>query len=178
MADRGLRAVRDDELLGRRAVLAEGTLDLELDPLAGERLAAERQRAVRARGAAQQLDADRDPGLDGAAGAADPASSCSFLTRRRSSKKRWSAVSSIPFARRWSAWPSGKPAGVTAARGRAPAGAEVELAVEGVGVEPALEQLVDAGILEREHLEPGSELADPAASSELTTTLRFPPTSA
>ena len=72
MADRGLRAVRDDELLGRGAVLAERALDLQLDPLAGERLAVEGERAVRARGAAQQLDADRDPCLDGPAGAADP----------------------------------------------------------------------------------------------------------
>ena len=39
VADRGLRAVRDDELLGGGAVLAERALDLELDPLAGERLA-------------------------------------------------------------------------------------------------------------------------------------------
>ena len=72
MADRGLGAVRDDELLGRSAVLAEGALDLELDPLAGERLAAERERPVRAGGAAQHLDADGDAGLDRAAGTADP----------------------------------------------------------------------------------------------------------
>ena len=64
--------MRDDEILCGGAVLAERALDLELDPLAGERLAAERERAVRAGGAAQQLDADGDARFDGAAGTADP----------------------------------------------------------------------------------------------------------
>ena len=69
---RRLRAVRDDELLGGGAVLAEHPLDLELDPLAGERLAVEDEHAVAAVGAAQHVDADLLAGLDRAAGAADP----------------------------------------------------------------------------------------------------------
>ena len=72
VADRRLRAVRDDELVAAAAVVGERALDLELEPLAGERLAAEREHAVRALGRPQQLDADRDAGLDGAAGTADP----------------------------------------------------------------------------------------------------------
>jgi len=37
--------VRDDELVGGGTVLAERALDLQLDPLAGERLPVERPRS-------------------------------------------------------------------------------------------------------------------------------------
>src|SRR5204863_9444128 len=47
MADRALRAVRDDELLRRTAVLGEGVLDRELHALGGQRLAVDGERAVR-----------------------------------------------------------------------------------------------------------------------------------
>jgi hypothetical protein len=47
VADGCLHTVRDDDLVGSGAVLAERALDLEFDPLAGERLAVAHQRTVR-----------------------------------------------------------------------------------------------------------------------------------
>jgi len=61
--DRGLRPVADDELLADDAVRAEDALDLELDPLDGERLAVERERAAVAIGIAQQLARDVERSL-------------------------------------------------------------------------------------------------------------------
>ena len=57
MADRGLRAVRDDELLGGDPVCAEDPLDRELDPLARQRLAVEHERPVRV-GVSQHVASD------------------------------------------------------------------------------------------------------------------------
>ena len=71
MADRCLRAVGDDELLGGRAVLAECALHGKLDALACERLAVEGEHAVRPVGALQQIQTGGHPGLDRATGAAD-----------------------------------------------------------------------------------------------------------
>ena len=102
VADRRLRAVRDDELLGSRAVLAERALDLELDPLGGERLAVERQTPPSPFELARRSMSTptATPASTARHARRMPASSCSFLTRLRASKKCWSAASSIPFARR------------------------------------------------------------------------------
>ena len=54
------------------AVLRERALDRDLDPLAGERLAFEREHAVRALRGAQHLARDRHARLGAALGAADP----------------------------------------------------------------------------------------------------------
>ena len=59
-----------------------------------------------------------------------------------------------------------------------PAAVEPELARVRVHVEAALQQLVVAGVLVRQHLEAGPEVRIRLASSELTTTERRPPTSA
>ena len=163
MADRGLRAVRDDELLGGGAVLAEGPLDLELDPLAGERLTVERERPVRAGRGAQQLDADGDTGLDGAAGAADPGQLVLVLDPAALVEEALVGGELDPVR----AQVVGVAEREAGGRGRAPetqllAGAEVELLVERVAVESLLEQRVDARVLEREHLEPDPQLGDPA----------------
>ena len=55
MADRRLRAVGDDEVVARRAVLGEDAADLRLQHLAGQGLAVERHRAVRCLGPAEHL---------------------------------------------------------------------------------------------------------------------------
>src|SRR5438067_7819355 len=62
VTDRRLRTVRDDELVGVRTMLAEDALDLGLDALRRERLAAELERPVHAR-AAEQLARDVERGL-------------------------------------------------------------------------------------------------------------------
>ena len=112
---RRLRAVRDDELLRGRPVLAEGALDLELDPLAGERLAGERERPVRARGAAQQLDADGDSRLDGATGSSDPRQLVLVLDAAALVEEALVGGQLDSVRAQMVPCPSGKPAGVTAA---------------------------------------------------------------
>ena len=72
MADGGLRAVRDDELVREGAVGGERLLDRELDPLAGELLAVQHQAAVLALGRAEQLAGRVHRRLGRALGAADP----------------------------------------------------------------------------------------------------------
>ena len=114
-------AVRDDELVGERAVRGERLLDRELDALARQRLAVEHEPRRSRLGAPQQVARRVIAGL----GSASARAGCrpsrpSFFTRRRSAKSSRSAVSSIPFARRWSASSSGKVAGTAAlARSRA-----------------------------------------------------------
>src|SRR5581483_5854602 len=65
VAYRRLRAVRDDELVGVGAVLAEDALELDLDPLGRERRTLEHEGPVHGR-AAQQLAADVERRLGGA----------------------------------------------------------------------------------------------------------------
>ena len=93
----------------------ERALDVALDELARQRLAVDDVPAV---AVAQRAAADRGPPSIPASAAfcarRMPASSCGDFARRRSSKKRWSTSSSIPFARRWSATPSGNQRGTTA----------------------------------------------------------------
>ena len=159
---RGLRAVRDDELLAAAPCSpnARSTSSLTRSQVSGRR---EREHAVERSRRSSAARRRRPSPPRRRAGAANPGELGPVLDRRRSSKKRWSAVSSIPFARRWSASASGKPAGVTAA-----ASPSVRQALRtssrssSVGVEPSLQQLVDTRVLERENLEVGAELADPA----------------
>jgi hypothetical protein len=49
-----------------------------------------------------------------------------------------------------------------ALEGKQATSGEVHLSVVGIGVETALEQLVHAGVLERQYLEVGAEIPDPA----------------
>ena len=158
---RRLRAVRDHELLGRGAVLAERALDLELDPLARERLAVEDERAVAAVGAAQHVDADLLPGLDGAAGPPDPLelearSSRDGARRRRAGLPRARSRSTAGT----SACPSGKVVGV-AARSTTERRQPFSHSSRSNAYEssPRLTSSSEPDVLEREHLQIGAELA-------------------
>ena len=163
MADRGLGPVRDDELLRGGAVLAERALHRELDPLAGQRLAVERERAVRARGAAQQLDAGSDAGLDGAARSTDPGELVLVLHAPPLVEEALVRGQLDPVRAQVVGVLEREAAGRRRAlEAELLAGTEVELAVELVVVEPPLQQRVDARVLERQHLEIGAELGDPA----------------
>ena len=162
VADRGLCAVRDGELLRCGAVLAERALDLELDPLAGERLPVEGERAVRSRGGPQQLDTDRDTRLDRAASAADTGElvlgldTTALVEEARVGGQRPVRAEVVRVAEREAARRDRALEPERAGR------REVDLLGERIGVEAALEQLVDADVLEREHLEVGAEVPDPA----------------
>ena len=72
MADRGLRAVRDDELVAEQVQAREGLLDRDLDALAGERLAVEDEQAVLSLGPAKELARGIHPGLGATLSAPDP----------------------------------------------------------------------------------------------------------
>ena len=151
---RRLRAVRDHELLGGRTMLAEHPLDLELDPLAGERLAVEDEHAVAAVGAAQHVDARLLAGLHGATGAPDPLELEARLDATALVEVGLVCLELDPVR--------AQDVGVAereGGRGRGalqtelPAGSEPELTVERVRVEPAPDEPVRADVLEREHLQ-------------------------
>ena len=71
VAGRALRSRRDDEVLGRAAVLGEHAPHRRLDPLDRERLAVEPEHAIAVLRLPQQRDAGREARLGGALGAAD-----------------------------------------------------------------------------------------------------------
>ena len=71
VAGRALRPRRDDEVLGRAAVLGEDAPHRRLDPLDRERLTVEPEHAVAVLRLLHQRDAGREAGLGGALGAPD-----------------------------------------------------------------------------------------------------------
>ena len=88
VADRGLRSVGDDEVVGRHPVVGERLANRGLHELAGERLAVDRQAAVRGLGAGEQISfAAPIPASAARCARRIPASSASVFTRRRSAKK-------------------------------------------------------------------------------------------
>ena len=162
MAHGRLGAVRDDELLGGAALVGERALHLELDPLARERLAAEREHAVRALRAPQQLDPDGDTGLDGAAGTTDPGKLVLVLDPAAFVEEALVRGQLDPVRTQVIGGTERK----AARRDRAfepevAAGSQVQLVLVRVGVEPSLQQLVQADLLQRQNLEVCAEVADP-----------------
>ena len=149
VADGRLRAVRDDELVREGAVGGERLLDRELDPLAGELLAVEHQAAVLALGAARSSSRAASIAASAARWARRiPASSASFFTRRRRTKCSRSAVTSIPFARRWSATSQREGRGHDGLLdAEAPGGAQGHLELDLRAREPLRVELVDPELL-------------------------------
>ena len=72
MPDRGLRAVRDDELFAEEVQLRERLLDRVLDSFASESFAIQYERAVLLLRATEELARGVHAGLGPALGAADP----------------------------------------------------------------------------------------------------------
>ena len=161
--DRGLGAVGDDELVCGGAVLAEHALDLELDPLAGQRLAAQREHAVRARRGPQQRDAGGYSLLDRAARAADARQLGLGLDAPTLVEEALVGLELDPVRAQVVRVAEREGRGRDGALdAEVPAGVEVELPLVRVRIEAAPEQLVDADVLERQHFEAGAELRDPA----------------
>ena len=163
MADSGLRAVRDGELLGGGAVLAERALHSSLirSQVSGSPSSVS---VPFARDAPRSISTPTAiPASTARQARRMPSSSCSVFTRRRSSKKRWSAVEldALPaeVVRIGEREAGGRHGLLEPER---LAGDHVQLQRVRIGVEAALEQLVHADVLEREHLEVRSEIADPA----------------
>ena len=97
VADGGLGAVRDDELVRDDAVRGERLADRELDPLAGQRLAVDASGSpFGARRARSRSRAASIPASAARWARRIPASSASFFTRRRRTKYSRSGVSVDP----------------------------------------------------------------------------------
>ena len=144
-------------------MLAERALDFELDPLAGERLAVEREDSVRPLGALQQLEADGHARLDRAAGAADAGELVLGLHASAFVEEALIGRELDPLRAQVVGLTERE--GIRSHRGletELPHGVQVQLALDLVRVEPALQQLVDADVLVREHVEPRAELRDAA----------------
>ena len=123
-----LWAARHDRSSAAAAVRGEHLDRRRAEELARERLAVEHAPAVAGLGARQPLRDGQRPRLGGACRRADElAARSSVLRRRRSSKNRWSTVSSTPSARERVGVRSGNERGTTASRSparerRAPTG--------------------------------------------------------
>ncbi len=176
VADRALRAGRDDELVRARAVLRRTPRHRRLHALDRQRLAVDDERvAVRRRPAggarARRPSRPRPRAARGGCLRARPRSS----TRRRSSKNAPSTVSSTPSARSRSASQIGKVSGTTARSTPSAATARTAIsrwisALRAAG----RDQLVGAELLERVQLVARRPRRAAAISIEPTTMWRTP----
>ena len=162
MADGGLRAVRDDRVVGGDAVLAEDALDRCLHPLARQGLAVDAEDAVRLLGAAEQRPRLVHRRLAGALGAADAGQLGLVLPAAAGDEER----PVPPDLDAALAQPVGD---LERERRRHDGARDADLATDAHGhlaedllvVEPLLLQLVAAEALEGVDLEPAVGLRDP-----------------
>ncbi len=163
MADRRLAAVRDDELVRGRPVVAERPLDGLLDPLARELLPVEHELARGAIGRAQELETRAQAGLGGTAGPANPLELGLVLDAAAPGELRLvdrqldpARAEIVGVAGREGRRHDGALHAEPASRGEPDLPPELRLG------EAARDQLVVPELLERVHLEIGSEVVDPS----------------
>ena len=162
--DRGLRAVRDDHLLGERAVREERRLDALLQELARERLAVEVEAAVRALRAGEELARGRDACLGGLLCSPDPRELVAGLPAPAVVEEPLVDGELDPRGAQRVRMPEREPAGHRRLLEPEPLDdLHRQLGARPHGREPAAADLVRAELLGRLHVQPRAESLDAAS---------------